>query len=69
MLDGLTSPQVKGGKKYFNFFRATFFDRWRRNDMCQKHRLPRKLGRSPNCMRVKNLNYGGGLEHVNETMR
>lgn len=37
--------------------------------MCQKHRLPRKLGRSPNCTRVKNLNYGGGLEHVNETMR
>lgn len=37
--------------------------------MCQKHRLPRKLGRSPNCMRVKNLNYGGGLEHVDETMR
>lgn len=37
--------------------------------MCQKHRLPRELGRSPNCMRVKILNYGDGLEHVTETMR
>ncbi|EBA40006.1 hypothetical protein COLAER_00529 [Collinsella aerofaciens ATCC 25986] len=37
--------------------------------MCQKHRLPRKSSRSPNCTNVKITNYGDGLEHVDETMR
>jgi len=69
MLDGLASPQVKGGKKYSNFFQATIARSATAGHMCQKHRLPRKSSRSPNCTNVKIANYGDGLEHVDETMR
>lgn len=69
MLDGLTSPQVKDGKNYFNFFRATIA--W---SLAVKRHVS-KASSAEETLPLAELherkiaNYGDGLEHVDKTMR
>ena len=69
MLDGLTSLQVKGGKKYFNFFLATILQSLAAERYVSKASPAEETRPFAELRARKNLNYGGGLEHVNETMR
>ena len=69
MLDGLASPQVKDGKKYFNFFRATVA--W---SLAVKRHVSKASSAEETLplaeLRERKIaNYGDGLEHVDETMR
>lgn len=69
MLDGFASPQVAGGKKYFNIFRVPI------SQSLEAKRYVSKTSPTEICQPLaelrerKILNYGDGLEHVTETMR
>ena len=69
MLDGLTSPQVKDGKNYFNFFRATIAWSLAVRRHVSKASSAEEIKPLAELHDVKNANYGDGLEHVDETMR
>jgi len=69
MLDGLTSPQVKGGKNYFNFFRATIERSATAGRYVSKASSAEEALPFAELHERKNANYGDGLEHVDETMR
>ena len=69
MLDGLASPQVKGGKKYSNFFRATIARSATAGPYVSKASSAEEIQPIAELHDVKIANYGDGLEHVDETMR
>lgn len=69
MLDGLVSPQVKGSKNYFNFFRATIEQSATAWPYVLKASSVEEDLPFAELHERKNANYGDGLEHVDETMR
>ena len=69
MLDGLVSPQVKGGKKYSNFFRTTIARSATAGPYVSKASSAEEIKPLAELHERKNANYGDGLEHVDETMR
>lgn len=69
MLDGLASQQVKGGKNYFNFFRATIERSATAGPYVSKASSAEETLPLAELHERKIANYGDGLEHVDETMR